>query len=115
VLASAGAHARAAAEAAALDEGRNPSKDVQFSLACVYALCARSARSDPRLSAREQAVQADSHASRALALLRRLDAAGYFQQAGHLALLQQAPELHLLRDRADFQELLRKVKEDRGR
>jgi tetratricopeptide (TPR) repeat protein len=114
-LACAGAHARAAAEAEALEAEGKYLQDLLSGLAVVYAQCARSARSDPRLPDREKAALAEGYASRAVGLLRRLEGRGYFQSADRAAGLREHPMLRPLRDRDDFKALLRQVQGGKGR
>jgi tetratricopeptide (TPR) repeat protein len=114
-LACAGAHARAAVEAGALEADGKSLQDLLSGLAVVYAQCVKSARSDPRLPDREKGALADGYGSRAVALLRRLEGQGYFKQADHAAGLRDNLLLRPLRDRDDFKALLRQVQGGKGR
>jgi tetratricopeptide (TPR) repeat protein len=102
----AGAPARAATEALALAEDPEINPDGLWNLARVWARSAHAAGSDARLPAPERAALADRHAERAIALLRKLQAEGYFKDVGHAAALRTEADLQPLRDRADFQKLL---------
>jgi serine/threonine-protein kinase len=104
-LARAAEHVRAAAEAKTLEQEPAVTDDGRFELARVYVLSLAPARADPRLSPQEQSVRAEGYAARAVALLRRLHAAGYFKEPGHAELLRTDPDLAPLRGRADFRNL----------
>jgi serine/threonine-protein kinase len=115
MLARAGDRDRTLAEAKALAEKLEGKGTDLYSLACVFAQLAGLVRSDARLSTAEQAAAAERHAARAVALLQRLRAAGYFQDASPRKNLKTDPDLVLLRPRADFQELLAQVATGPGR
>jgi serine/threonine-protein kinase len=100
-LARAGDHARATAEAEELSAGKEVGGAVLYSAACLYALSAGSGPPDPK--------RRDGHAARAILLLRRAQAAGYFQSATSVESLAKEPDLAGLRARPDFQALLKEV------
>jgi hypothetical protein len=108
-LAAQGKHAAAAADvdglAAADGQGR-------YDAACVLALAAQAARTDPDLSDAARARIADQYAARALDLLRRAREAGHFQTESRRTLLRDDPDLEALRGRAEFQAFLAQVGPD---
>jgi tetratricopeptide (TPR) repeat protein len=109
-LARAGEHARAAAEAEALEKEPKIVGDAVYNLACVQALAAAAARSDTRLSTAEQGRLAERYAARAMVLLQKLRAEGYFKDAGHAGTLATDEDLQALSGRPDFRQLLEQVK-----
>ncbi len=105
-LARAEDHARAAAEANALARGEALQGDTLYDLARVYALASSAVRRDANLSAGDRDNLARQHAARAVALLGRAKAAGYYQGPRHLKALRTSPDLEPLRSRDDFKKLL---------
>jgi tetratricopeptide (TPR) repeat protein len=105
-LAWAGEHARAAAEAAALVENPEGSDVVLFNAAGAYSVAQQTARADARLSADERQTVSDGYAAEAVAVLRRLQASGFFRVAEHQSYLKG---FESLRGRPDFEQLLREV------
>jgi hypothetical protein len=57
----------------------------------------------------QDAKLADQHAARAIALLRRAQGAGHFQEAANGSHLKTDPDLNGLRQRNDFQKFLAEV------
>ena len=100
--------AKAVAAAAVLAADPNVFADGQYAVACVYALSIASSNRDEKLSATERAAISDRCATQAMSLLRKLQEQGYFKDASHADSLQKDEDLRSLRDRADFQELLKK-------
>jgi eukaryotic-like serine/threonine-protein kinase len=96
-LAAAGDHAAARAEVNALAQVKELSADACFNLACACALCNAAVRPDPA---------AEDDAARAVALLARAQAAGYFQTPHGGELLKKRKDLDSLRRREDFLRLL---------
>jgi tetratricopeptide (TPR) repeat protein len=82
-----------------------------FHQALVYAACARAAGKDKRLPAPERARRAERYAAEALKLLGQAQAAGMLRNPAYVTLLRQGPSFEALRARADFEKLLRKMKE----
>ena len=74
--------------------------------AWVYAICSAAAANDARLPAAERQKLADQYGRRAVELLRRAQAAGYFRDAGRLARMKQNKDLNAIRDRDDFKRLV---------
>jgi hypothetical protein len=72
----------------------------------VYALCSAAAAHDARLPAAEREKLADQYGRRAVELLRRAQAAGYFRDAGQLARTKQNKAFDAIRDRDDFKRLV---------
>jgi hypothetical protein len=104
-LAHAGEHTRAAAEAKVLAECPGLSDADRYNLVCAWALCIGPARPDGRQATAQRSALAEEYATRAIALLRRLHASGFFK-GPNADLLRTDMDLRLLRDRADFRELL---------
>jgi hypothetical protein len=93
----AGDTAAAVAEADALTEGPATSGPIWYDAACVYALAAAAAGEDG---------QREAHAGRAVALLRRARAAGYFKNPARVEHLKRDADLAPLRPREDFQKFV---------
>jgi hypothetical protein len=94
-LARLGDHARATAEADTLLQDAALTPNLLHDLAIVYAVAAGAARQDPK--------RHEEFAGRAVQLLKRLQASGYFKDA---AALKESKDLAPLRERADFKALL---------
>jgi tetratricopeptide (TPR) repeat protein len=108
VLARAGDHRRAAAEAAALAElapGPTPRGAREYDLACVLALVAAAARGDATLAPADRASAGERYAARAIALLGQARDAGFFLDPAKVTLMDRDSDLIPLRPRADFQAL----------
>jgi hypothetical protein len=114
-LASAGEHARAAAEADDLAADQRATGEGAWGLAIAYARSLRAARSDSRLPSAERDALAKRYALRAVALLRKLQTEGYFKDAGRAKGLRTDEDLKALADRDDFQRLLAEVEGSKGR
>jgi hypothetical protein len=108
VLADAGLHARVAAEVEAL-VGEKVEGDPLYNLACCLALSVGPARADAALPMDQRATLAERYAGRAVALLQRLQANGYFKGPQRVEMLKTDTDLEVLRLRADFREVLRQV------
>jgi tetratricopeptide (TPR) repeat protein len=105
-LARAGEHARAAAEAGALENDPAVSGDGLWTMAIAYARSSKEAGSDSRLAAAERDALAERYAGSAVALLRKLKGMGKFKSIGEAVQLRTEPALQPLRGRPDFQKLL---------
>jgi serine/threonine protein kinase/tetratricopeptide (TPR) repeat protein len=104
-LARLGEHMQAAKEMEALlAEGHTQALNL-YTFSWVYALCCAAAAHDARLPAAERENLAEKYGSRAVELLRKAQAAGYFQDPGRLAKMK-IKDFDPLRARPDFQELL---------
>ena len=104
VLARAGRHGRAAAEA--LELSAAATGDVLYNLACVLARAIGPAETDPVLGPLLGHAAADAYAAAAVRLLRRLTADGYFRDPAHVVQLAVDADLNRLRRRTDFRALL---------
>jgi tetratricopeptide (TPR) repeat protein len=89
--------------------------DVRYNAACVYALAAGAARRDNRLSSSQREAQGERYAAEAIALLRRLAAAGYFKKAERATLLEKDTDFDPLRARPDFKKLLAEARKEKGK
>jgi hypothetical protein len=107
-LAAAGEHTRATAEADALTKPETNGEGL-WGLAIIYARSVSAARSDSQLPLAEREALAERYGSRAVALLRKLQAEGYFKDPDHARALRTDPDLNALRDRDDFRKLLEEV------
>jgi eukaryotic-like serine/threonine-protein kinase len=104
-----GEHSRAVAEARLLLKDPKLPNEGVFALARLYALSSESARTDVSLSAAKQHLFAEGYALQALALLRKLQAHGFFENRDNVKELATDPEFGALRGRDDFQQLLKQV------
>ena len=80
-----------------------------YNLACVRSLCGAAVLDDDKLPLLERLVLSAAHGDEALALLRRARSGGFFRVAANRKQLAEDADLHFLRLRKDFQELLRVV------
>ena len=96
------------AEAQALADNPAVIPEGLYDLACTLALAIKPARADAKLSPSEQEALAERDASRAMALLQKLQTKGYFKDARHAEALKTDPDLELLHGRPDFVKLLQK-------
>ena len=97
-LARAGDHARAAAEAGELAMIDPLAADALYNLACAFSLCAAAAKDDAAL--------AERYAARALELLARARAAGFFNAAANVEHFGNDKDLEALRERDDFRKFI---------
>jgi tetratricopeptide (TPR) repeat protein len=111
--ATAGDHEGATAEAETVArrqaKGRPTTTDccIPADVADVYALASAAASRDPKLSALERQERAERYAKRAVASLKEAAATGWFETPLHLNELRTDKELDSLRQRDDFQKLLK--------
>jgi hypothetical protein len=77
-----------------------------YNLACVYSLAAAAAQKDVALPPAGRARLAEQYAARAVSLLTRAHAAGYFRDRDKAKNLATDHDLDALRSREDFRELL---------
>ncbi len=96
-LARAGEHFKAVAEANALAADKEVPGDALFDLACICALASAAVKDDAKL--------ADQYAARAALLLRQAIAKGY-KDIEHL---KKDDDLKALREREDFQKLVKEL------
>jgi serine/threonine protein kinase len=106
-LARAGDHAQAAAAADALTGDAQTPGVTLYNAARVYSVSMAAVKGDAQLQER--------CAAKALALLRRAQAAGSFKDGRVVELLRQDPDFEPLRQRPEFQKLLAELKADAQR
>jgi hypothetical protein len=95
--AKAGRVAAAVAEAKALTRDRAARGEILYNAACIYGLAAAAAKeANPR----------EAYAGQALALLRRAQAAGFFQGRAQVEHMKKDPDLEPLRRREDFKKFV---------
>jgi eukaryotic-like serine/threonine-protein kinase len=105
-LARLGEHLQAAKEMETLlAEGHTQALNIH-TFSWVYAICSAAAANDARLPAAEREKLADQYGRRAVELLRRAQAAGYYRDAGRLAQMKQNKDLDTIRNRDDFKRLM---------
>jgi tetratricopeptide (TPR) repeat protein len=97
-LARAGDHARAAALVGELTAIDQPPAELVYNLACILSLCATVVK--------DNATLADQYAARALELLKRSQAAGFFNDATNIDHLGKDTDLDALRERDDFRKFM---------
>jgi tetratricopeptide (TPR) repeat protein len=101
-----GEHVQATAEIETLlVEGHVQGRNL-YMFAYLHSLCSAAAANDASLSPAEQVNLADQYGGRAVELLRKAEAAGYFQDPGRLAHMKEDKDLNAIRSRPDFQSLL---------
>jgi serine/threonine-protein kinase len=105
-LARAGEHARATAEALALQGDPQVSGEGLANLVCTFALAIEPARTDTRLTPSERAARAEQYVTCAAALLQKLTARGYFKETRNVQWLLTDPDLKSLRDQENFGKVL---------
>jgi hypothetical protein len=108
-LADAKDHARAVAEANAVAQFPSLTAYTLYNLARVYAQAGAAASHDAKLAEPERDKLAGQYAARAVELLKKAEAAGYFQHPDHWADLKKNKDLDPLRGREDFQKLQGRV------
>jgi eukaryotic-like serine/threonine-protein kinase len=79
--------------------------DTLYNLACVCSLCSTAVRLDAQLAKAEQERRAEQCAARAVELLKRAKAAGFFEAAARMEEMRKDKDLDALRERRDYQEL----------
>jgi tetratricopeptide (TPR) repeat protein len=105
-LSDLGEHVRATTEMETLlAEGQAQPLDL-YRFGYIYSRCSGVAAKDARLLPAEREKLADQYGRRAVELLRRAQAAGYFRDAGRLARMKQHKELDPIRDRDDFKRFV---------
>jgi tetratricopeptide (TPR) repeat protein/tRNA A-37 threonylcarbamoyl transferase component Bud32 len=109
VLARAGEHVRAVAEVEVMEKDPKVSNEGVWELARACALSIGAARKDGKRVPAEQTALADRYGTQALGLLKKLHEQGYFKNADNARALASEKELGALRDRSDFQRLLKQV------
>jgi serine/threonine protein kinase len=100
----------AAATRLADAQGGGTAGEMQYNVACLYALAAGAARADLWLAVSKRNELVEHYAAKALGLLGRLKAAGWFRDQRRGDWLHEDRDFDPLRGRPDFQKLLREVK-----
>jgi tetratricopeptide (TPR) repeat protein len=103
VLAHAGDHARAVAEADDLTRADKAPGGTLYDAACVYGLSVPAAKDDAK--------RQEHYAGKALALLRRARDAGFFTSAAAVKHLQEDDDLAALRGHADFKQFVTELRQ----
>jgi serine/threonine-protein kinase len=98
-LVRAGDAEQAVSEAEALTNKPNVSGEGLYNAACIHALASSVWKDD--------APKAEKQAARAVVLLRRAEAEGYFRSSEVVGEMKQDRDLDVLRSRADYQNFLR--------
>src|SRR5262249_25010193 len=104
-LAQTGQHAPAMEEVDALAAGPSRTAQDTCNLARICSLCSSAARRDAQLAKAEQDQRAEQCAARAVELLKKAKAAGFFEAAAHIEAMRKDKDLDPLRERPDYQEL----------
>jgi hypothetical protein len=101
-----GDHAGAVAEVKPILVSKYANRIDYYNAACVFSLASAAVRKDEKILAEEQAKLGREYADRAMELLRRAVAKGYGQPAD-LKHMKTDTDLDALRQREDFQKLLK--------
>jgi hypothetical protein len=109
-VAHSGDHKRAADEAGELAGRSTLSVGMVYDLGCVFALCTAAAQQDTQLPEADRNKVAEAYAVRAVEMLQRAQAAGFFKNPAQLRNAEKDPDLDALRQRADFMKLWAEVK-----
>jgi tetratricopeptide (TPR) repeat protein len=108
--ARAGDHARAVAEADALNHVETiPPGERGYNLACVLALASAAIRADSKLTAADRTVRAKALAARAIEQLGHARTAGWFREPAKVSSLRENSAFIPLRSHRGFQEFLMDV------
>lgn len=105
-LARVGDHAQAAAEVETLLADGHVQGSNLYTFAYVYSICSAAAVNDARLVPAEREKLADEYGRHAVELLRKAQAAGYFQDPDRLGRMKLNKDLDAIRSRPDFQGVL---------
>jgi serine/threonine-protein kinase len=81
----------------------------EYNLGCVFALAITAVRADEKLSASERDRLAGDYETRAMEMLRRSQADGFFRSPGQVKNFRTDVDLDALRPRKDFQEFIADV------
>jgi tetratricopeptide (TPR) repeat protein len=102
-----GQHARADKELDDWNTRAKPATPPEQLLHCavVYGVALQAVRDDGRLASAERDALSERYASRAVALLRKLQEVGYFNDPRHAEALRGDEDLRALRERQDFRQL----------
>jgi tetratricopeptide (TPR) repeat protein len=110
-LAKLGEHVQATAEANALADQKSVAGGPLYDLACIHSLSSAAVRQDAHLSPTERDLRVEQHAGRAVELLVKAQAAGYFQVPARVEHLKKDKDFDSLRDREDFKKLLAELED----
>jgi tetratricopeptide (TPR) repeat protein len=105
-LAKLGEHRKANTGVQALGQKKGLSANILANLAWAYVSSIPGVRHDPKLSATEKDQLSEDYGARAVALLHRVRAAGFFADSVQLQELRTDTDFDPLRSRADFKKLL---------
>jgi serine/threonine protein kinase len=106
LLVQAGQHAPAAVEAERLLDTASMTGEIIYNAACVFALCSAAAGQDMQLTPTERDALVERHAARAVALLAKAEAAGFFEGSANRNHVRKDVDLQSLRSRDDFMKWL---------
>lgn len=112
-LASLGDYVGAAAQAEAALTLVEPVGISYYNLACVFSLSRGAALGDERLDRAERDRRADGYAGRAVEMLKKARAVGFFQDPAAVASLQNDPDLAPLHSLASFATLRGEIARER--
>jgi serine/threonine-protein kinase len=110
-LAHLGEHVRATTEAETLTGKNGASGDILYNGACVFALSSTAVLKDKKLVQAERETLAGKYSDRALKLLEKAKATGFFAAPGALENLKNDNDLDSLRSRQDFKTILAELLE----
>jgi tetratricopeptide (TPR) repeat protein/tRNA A-37 threonylcarbamoyl transferase component Bud32 len=114
LLVGSGKHVPALAEAALAERVGARDDGSIYNLACVHSLCSAAIRADPELTMAEREQKGAAEVRKAVALLRQLQAAGYFRPPQRVRHLHQDDDLKPLRSDPDFRRLLEQLSPGKG-
>jgi serine/threonine-protein kinase len=106
-----GEYARAIEEGEQLASGKTVPGN-WYDLACVYAIACGEARKDEKLTEAEREALAEKYARRAVELLEKAEAAGYFKAKANRDQFRTESDLGPVRKHPAFEELLKKLPGD---
>jgi serine/threonine-protein kinase len=105
-LAYLGKHQEATGDAALVAEEKSLTGQNLYNLSCALSVASTAARKDEKLSSSERERRSDLYAARAVAVLARAHAAGFFIVRGPAEWMKKDKDLDPLRARTDFKQLL---------
>jgi len=108
-LARSGDHAAASAVAAKLEKLPGETGENLYNSACIYALSSAAAGRDTKLAAAVRKKLASQYGARAVELLGKAGAAGYFKNPAQIVHMKKDTDLEPLRNRTDFKKFLAEI------
>jgi tetratricopeptide (TPR) repeat protein len=105
-LAHLGDHMQATTEVEVFTGKKGTSGDILYNGACVFALSSIAVLQDKRLIQAEREKLGEKYSARAVELLQKANATGFFMPPGAVQNLKKDNELDSLRSRGDFRKLL---------